>query len=125
MNHRKEVIMGEKVFAIKFRCGNCGAEWEEQFCRGDKVDEQFPGIYVQDHRCTGEPSCPYCRYIECPVCGGEDDVIVRERYPIGRERQEEQKSKVHEMEFVDGTTYSRYIDGVKVEWKTSGLVPRK
>ena len=59
------------------------------------------------------------------MCGREDDVLICERYPVERERQGEQRLKVHEMEFVDGTTYSWYIDGVKVEWKTSGLVPRK
>ncbi|MHA1263300.1 MAG: hypothetical protein ACTSSA_14715 [Candidatus Freyarchaeota archaeon] len=117
--------MEEKVFAVKFECANCGAKWEEQFCRGDRVDKKSSGVWVEDHRCTGGPSCPYCRYIECPVCGRGDDVLIRERYPIEEEYQGGQKSKVHEMEFVDGTTYSRYTDGVKVEWKTSGLVPAK
>ena len=74
--------MEEKVFAVKFECGNCGAKWEEQFCREDRVKRQFPGIYVEDRRCTGRPGCPYCRYIECPVCGRRDDVLVKERYPL-------------------------------------------
>jgi len=49
----------------------------------------------------------------CPFCG----------YSLREEAA--RRAKVHEMEFVDGTTYSWYIDGVKVEWKTSGLVPVK
>jgi len=96
--------MEEKVFAVKFECENCGAEWEEKFCRGDKVEEQFLGIYVQDHRCTGEASCLYCRHIECPVCGRRDDVLIKERYPLKKVTEDDGRKDVNG----DGTTYRGY-----------------
>jgi len=117
--------MEEKAFAVKFECENCGAKWEEQFCRRDRVKGLPLGrVYIEDHRCTRSADCPYCRYVKCPVCEGDDDILIRERYPLREERQTERRW-VHEVEFVDGTTYSGYIDGVKVKWKTNGLMSAK
>jgi len=110
--------MEEKVFAIKFECGNCGAKWEEQFCRGDKVEKLPLGrVYIMDHRCTRRPDCPYCRYIECPVCGRDDDILIRERCPLRKEISG--KINIVETDLTDATKYYEYDDGItKIIWKT-------
>ena len=58
----------EKVFAIKFRCGNCGAEWEERFCEKDRIKSKAMKLWVEDHRGTRYVSCPTCRQEEGIAC---------------------------------------------------------
>ncbi|MHA1215676.1 MAG: hypothetical protein ACTSPG_10280 [Candidatus Hodarchaeales archaeon] len=108
--------MEEKVFAIKFECGNCGAKWEEQFCQRDKVSGEFC-VYVKDHRCTAKPDCPYCRYIQCPVCKRQDVILVKERYPLRKGISG--KINIVESNLTDATKYYEYDDGItKIIWKT-------
>jgi len=78
----------EKVFTVKFRCHNCGHSWWEEFCRGDIVHDGTLGIeapYVEDHRCSHDSNCPYCRYIQCPICGVEEEVSIEDRRPLKQE----------------------------------------
>ena len=70
------------VFVVKFECKNCGAVWEEKYYKGDRVEENYWGVYVKDHRCTHKISCPYCHKVQCPVCGIEQDVVVRKKMPL-------------------------------------------
>jgi len=72
----------EKVFAVEFECNNCGYKWKEEFYRGDRVTQCWDGVRIQDHRCTGKRSCPYCRIVRCPICDVEKDVKILDRKPL-------------------------------------------
>jgi len=69
------------VFKVKFECLNCGNVWWQEFERGDRIVETLIGVRLHSHKCTRDVTCPYCKCIECPVCGVREDVVVRERKP--------------------------------------------
>lgn len=71
-----------KAFRVRYKCLNCGNTFAEEYERGDEIREQLEGVYLKSHKCTGSISCPYCRYIKCPVCKSERLVIVIEREPL-------------------------------------------
>ena len=72
-----------KVFEVQYRCANCGHVWKEKYEKGDRITEDFWGVHLHSHQCTGDYSCPHCKRIECPVCGATKAISVKARQPLG------------------------------------------
>lgn len=81
-----------EVFAVEFKCKNCGDVWEETFEPQVTVEDSRMGrVMVWDTTCNefGTQACDCCYNVECPTCELKKPVRVTDRHPIGEESEEE------------------------------------
>jgi len=73
----------EPTFEVTYGCGNCGADWSEQYPPLTVVDDSDRATaYSKQCEQMGTHQCDCCNVIECPVCDLMEDVYVDDRQPI-------------------------------------------
>lgn len=72
-----------EVFAVTYRCGNCGEEWDDTYGERTRVvdREEETRVVVSDLDC-GEFACDCCGPVACPTCKLLEHVGVTSREPL-------------------------------------------
>ena len=64
--------MKNEKYGMKFKCLNCGNEWEENIEKGHKIDTCWNGTFEFEDFASA-----YVRKIKCPKCECDREVIKK------------------------------------------------